>query len=79
MNGGGYDPDWAAVLDGIRADGDLILNDVIAAAEADRHIRRHEARQARRRTVRRWLRGLGIAAVVAAVAVLVWLFADAIF
>jgi len=77
-----HDPDYARVLAGIEADGDLILTDVFADAEAqrtaDRNIRRHEAQQARRRTVRRLARWSGVLLVLAAVLTLGWLFVAAL-
>lgn len=59
--------------------GAMTLADADAVAVADRMIRQFEAQEARRRTVRLLLRHFGVGLVIAAVAVLVWLFADAIF
>lgn len=59
--------------------GAMTLADADAVAVADRMIRQFEAQQARRRNRRLLARYIGIRLVVAAVAVLVWLFADAIF
>jgi len=77
-----HDPDYARVLAGIEADGDLILTDVFADAEAqrtaDRKIRRFEAQQARRRMVRRLARWSGVLLVLAALLVIVWLFVAAL-
>ena len=75
----GHDPDYAAVMRGIEADGDLILNDALADAETQRlavepNIRRFEASQRRRKAIRRAAR-LGVLA--AAVLALLWLFATA--
>ena len=82
MNDGRLDPDYAAVMRGIQADGDRILGDALADAEAQRvahgNIRRFEVRQARRRTIRRLGRLAGALLVVAALLTLVWLFVAAL-
>lgn len=69
--------DYAAVLRGIRADGDLILGDALAEAEAQRaavepKIQAFEASRRRRNAVRKAARLVVLTAVVLTV---VWLFA----
>lgn len=63
------DPDYAAVLRGIEADGDLILHDALADAEVQRaavepRLRAFEASQRRRKAIRKAVRLVVIAAVL---------------
>ena len=57
---------------------DPVVGDVLARIEADGKIRRYEAQQARRRTVRRLARLAGVLLVLAALLVIGWLFASAL-